>query len=406
MSELTRRHFLSSSLASAPLIAWGPNVPLLLARAVNGERPRPGRVLVVVELFGGNDGLNTVVPCADEGYARARPSLRLPVHELIRLNGEVGLHPALRPLAAAWEAGKLAIVQGVGYANSTRSHFLSQAIWHTAETDPARHLGAGWLGRGLDAAAGRQGQAVFVGSGTVPVAVRGRQGACQSVDRPDAFRLAGGLPRRGPAALVPPGAPGNSGDLLVLARRTALAAAASADLFDAAQGHAAGAGYPASALGRRLQLTAGAIKSGLPASVYYLVQSGYDTHIRQLPDHAAVLGELAQGWRAFLDDLAAARLGDRVALVAVSEFGRRVAANASAGTDHGTAGPVLLAGVPVRGGLVGPTPRLGAADLDNGDLRVTVDFRQVYATVLRDWLGVNDGQILGRVFDRLPLFLA
>src|SRR4051794_23626238 len=150
MSHLTRRRFLQASLATAPLVALAPSVPLFLANAARaGNEGRAGRVLVVVELAGGNDGINTVVPFADEGYARARRKLRLPRERLVRLNDEVGLHPSLAPLAGSWEAGHLAVVQGVGYPNPSRSHFVSQAVWHTGRPDGRGRYGVGWLGRAL-----------------------------------------------------------------------------------------------------------------------------------------------------------------------------------------------------------------------------------------------------------------
>src|SRR5262245_494083 len=189
MSRLTRRRFLQSSLATAPLVALAPTVPAFLANAVwTGHREPTERVLVVVELAGGNDGINTVVPFADEGYARARKTLRLPREGLIRLSNEVGLHPSLRPLSRTWEAGHLAVVQGVGYPNPSRSHFVSRAVWHTACPDGPRREGVGWLGRALDGAAGRSGQAVYVGDGPVSVAVCGYQRSCVSIGRPEDCR--------------------------------------------------------------------------------------------------------------------------------------------------------------------------------------------------------------------------
>jgi uncharacterized protein (DUF1501 family) len=162
-------------------------------------------------------------------------------------------------------------------------------------------------------------------------------------------------------------------------------------------------------LGRHLQVVARAIKAGLKASTYYVTHGGghfgegdYDTHGGQLPIHAELLAQLAEGWAALLSDLQASRLGDRVSLLAFSEFGRRVQENSSGGTDHGTAGPVLLAGSRVRGGLVGATPRL--LDLDDGDLKWSLDFRRVYAAVLEGWLGVSAKAVLGETFKPLPVF--
>ena len=410
MSELTRRRFLRASLAAAPLVALAPTVPLFVARAARpGEKIATGRVLVLMELIGGNDGINTIVPFAEECYAKYRKILRLPREQLVRLSDEVGLHPALKPLARAWEGGRLAVVQGVSYPNPSRSHFVSRGVWHTARRDPNREPGVGWLGRGLDGAGERLAPAVAVGDGAVvPVALRGRRRCCVSLSRPEECRPAAELPRGGPSALAPPGgSPGN--DLLAYTRRAALDAAATADLFADPKLAIGGPRYPATPLGRHLQLVARAIKAGLRASTYYVTHGGgeigegdYDTHAGQLPTHARLLAELAEGWSAFLDDLRASRLDDRVALVAFSEFGRHVAENASGGTDHGTAGPVLVAGGRVRGGLIGAAPRL--LDLADGELKPSLDFRRIYASVLEDWLGVPAEAALGGTFARLPLF--
>jgi uncharacterized protein (DUF1501 family) len=408
MSQLTRRRFLQASLAAAPLVALAPTVPLFLADSVRAGGKEPsGRVLVVVELAGGNDGINTVVPFADEGYARARKKLHLPRQELVRLNDEVGLHPSLAPLAKSWDSGCLAVVQGVGYPNPSRSHFVSQAVWHTGRPDGRGRHGVGWLGRALDQAPGGGGQAVYVGGGPVHVAVCGQARSCLSFDRPEDIRLAAELPRRGPAALVPAGAPEGE-DLLAFTRRVALDAYAGAEQLGRPGPVTSASAYPATALGQQLRTAAGMIKAGVRAAVYYVIQGGeeangsYDTHYGQAPRQAGLLDALASAWGSFLDDLAAARLADRVALLAYSEFGRRVEENASGGTDHGTAGPVLVAGGAVRGGLVGTTPRL--LDLEDGDLKAGLDFRQVYATALEDWLGLPSQAVLAGTFERLPLF--
>jgi uncharacterized protein (DUF1501 family) len=410
MSELTRRRFLRASLAAAPLVALTPTVPLFVARAARaGATLVPGRVLIIVELVGGNDGINTLVPFADEGYARHRRVLRLPREQLLRVSDAVGLHPALKPLTRVWDDGHLAVIQGVSYPNPSRSHFVSREVWYTGRRDPGRESGVGWLGRGLDGAGDRLAPGVAVGDGTVvPVALRGRLRPCVSLSRPEECRLADGLPRGGPAALAPPGVP-RGDDLLAYARRAALDASATADLFADPNLASGGPSYPATPLGQHLHVVARAIKAGLRASTYYLTQGGgdvgegdYDTHVGQLPTHAGLLAELAEGWVAFLNDLRASRLEERVALLAFSEFGRRVEENASGGTDHGTAGPVLMAGGRVRGGLIGVAPRL--LDLDDGALKGSVDFRRVYATVLEGWLGVSAEAALGGTFEPLPVF--
>jgi uncharacterized protein (DUF1501 family) len=389
----TRRDFLRTS----SLLALAPAVPGFLARTARAAKPeRDGRVLVVIQLDGGNDGINTVVPFADGGYAKHRKALRLPKERLVKVNDAVGLHPSLGDFGKLLEAGKLAVVQGVGYPNPSRSHFRSMAIWHTARLDAEEQAGLGWLGRGLDQAPGAS--SLLVGAGPPPVALRGRRAVASAVERIEDFTLAAGADPRKALTREEP-----ADDLAAFVRRSMLDAYGTADrLKEVAGGD--GARYPQTGLANRLRLVARLLKTGVGARVYYTTQGSYDTHSAQLFTHANLLFDLASSVRAFLDDLTAARLADRVAILAFSEFGRRVQENGSAGTDHGTAGPVFLAGPGVKGGLVGKTPSM--ADLEAGDLKMGLDFRRVYATVLEDWLGLPAQAALSGAFERLPLFRA
>ncbi len=406
MAVMTRRELLAMGLAATPLLTFSRMVPTLFAYAVEESTSRDGRILVVVEFPGGNDGINTVVPYADEGYARARRQLRLAKDNLIRLDNCVGLHPALKSLAPTWEAGQLAIVQGVGYPNPNLSHFGSRAIWHTGLLDPVEHRDPGWIGRCADVPTGSK-QAVFAGQGTVPLALRSRVKAALSVDRPEDIQFSATIPPRGPAALLSEARPSEEASLVAVARRAAWDACMATDLFATIRPGDLRS-YPPSELARHLGLVAACVKAGFGASVYYLIHGGtegngsYDTHVQQLPTHQLLLWELASAYRAFFDDLQRARLSERVVLLTFSEFGRRVEENASGGTDHGTAAPVLIAGGAVRGGLVGRTPNLN--NLEDGNLKISTDFRQVYATILEQWLGLDDKTVLGSKYDKLPLF--
>jgi uncharacterized protein (DUF1501 family) len=397
---LSRRNFLKSF----PLVALAPTVPGFLARAARAAEPkRDGRVLVVLQLEGGNDGINTVVPFADEGYARYRKLLRLPKDQLVRLNDCLGLHPALRHLAPLYENGTLAVVQGVGYPNPNRSHFRSMAIWHSARFDPNEHEGPGWLGRALDTglrpAAGSP-ASLFVGLEAPPAALLARYRSPTALAQLDDFLLA---LDRDPRQAMPEAGPGD--DLTAFVRRNTLDAYATAGrMQEVVRAKDDGARYPASALAGRLRLIARLLKAGSGARIFYTLQGGYDTHSSQGPLHYALLAELAEALKAFFDDLSAAGLADRVALLTFSEFGRRVQENPSGdgGTDHGTAGPIFVAGQRVRGGLVGQTPSL--MDLEDGDLKMTVDFRRVYAGVLENWLNLPSKAALAGSFEPLPLF--
>jgi uncharacterized protein (DUF1501 family) len=396
---LSRRDFLTRSA----LVALAPAVPAFFTRTLRAARPeRGGRVLVVLQLDGGNDGINTVVPFADEGYAKHRRRLRLATGELIKLNDRVGLHPSLRDAAALLEGGRLTILQGVGYPNPSRSHARSMAVWHTARFDPEEHNGHGWLGRALDGRAERAAEAppsLFVGVQAAPAALRGRRSVTTALAGLEDFRLTGEV-----VAPEPQGSGTTADDLPAFIRRSMLDAYTTADrLKEVAPISDGGAAYPASALADRLRLISRFLKAGFSAPVYYTAQSGYDTHATQAPVHANLLSELGGALRAFLDDLAAAKLAERVVVLAFSEFGRTVRENGSAGTDHGTAGPVFLAGPAVKPGLVGTTPSLLDLDPKHGDPRVGIDFRRAYATVLQDWLGLPATAALGGTFKRLPL---
>jgi uncharacterized protein (DUF1501 family) len=392
-----RREFLKH----ASLLALTPTVPGFLAETARAAKPkRDGQVLVVVQLDGGNDGINTVVPYADEGYAKHRKALRLPTKEVLKVNGRVGLHPAMRGFAKLLETGRLAIVQGVGYPNPNRSHFESMAIWHTARLDPRAYDGPGWLGGALDHGPGPADgspSSLLIGLDGPPRALRSQRAVTSALAQLDDLVLSGDVHPK--LALVSPAA---ADDLHAFLRRSMLDAYATADrLKEAAAPRTGGPAYPDSALAARLQLIARLIKAGFGTRVFYVVQPGYDTHYSQLPMHEQLLGALSGAVRAFLDDLAASRLAERVMVLCFSEFGRRVEENGSAGTDHGTAGPVFLAGPAVKAGLIGPTPSL--TELEAGDLKTGLDFRRVYATLLEDWLGLPAAKPLAGQFERLTL---
>jgi uncharacterized protein (DUF1501 family) len=402
----TRRDFLARGLRDSSLIALAPTLPGFLARTARAASPaKDDRILVVVQLDGGNDGINTVVPFKDDGYARYRKAIRLPEKWLIKINAEIGLHPSMKDAGKLLESGRLAIVPGVGYPNPSRSHFRSRKIWQSARLDERDHTGLGWIGRSLDGGPStRDGApaAILIGPDSPPPAIRGRRSVSAALDRLDDYALSereNGVKEAGSANA--------EDDLGRFLRRSLLDAYTTADRLEAVAGARDGDGhasYPDSELARRLRLTSRLIKAGLGTRVYYLEQGDYDTHGHQIARHAPLLEDLSASLKAFLDDLVAARLADRVIVMIFSEFGRRVQENGSMGTDHGTAGPVFLAGPRVRPGLAGTYPSL--MDLADGDLKMTVDFRRVYATLLEGWLGLPAKEALGGAFESLPLFQA
>ncbi len=400
---ITRRDFLARGLRDSTLIALAPTLPGFLARTAHAAGPeKDGRILVVVQLDGGNDGINTVVPFKDEGYAKYRKAIRLPEKRLIKVSGEVGLHPAMRDAGKLLESGRLAIVPGVGYPNPSRSHFRSMAIWQSARLDERDHTGLGWVGRGLDEGpTTRDGApaALLIGSDDPPPAIRGRRSVSAALDRLDDYALSDKE-----AEAKPIGSAVAEDDLGQFLRRSLLDAYTTADRLAAV----AGASDGARILSR--------VRAGPAARPHGAVDQGRAGHAQSTISSREVMTPTASSsratprcWRssqrslrAFLDDLAASRLADRVLVLVFSEFGRRVAENGSKGTDHGTAGPVLLAGPCVRPGLHGAYPSL--TDLADGDLKMTVDFRRLYATVLEGWLGLRSKEALGGTFDPLPLF--
>jgi uncharacterized protein (DUF1501 family) len=384
-----RRQFLRSS----SLLALAPTVPLFVARTARAiAAGKDRRVLVVVQLDGGNDALNTVVPHADPNYEKLRPKLKIDKRHVVKLTDGAGLHPSLKALDELLQAGQLAVVPGVGYPNPNRSHFESMAIWHTARFDAEERKGYGWLGRALDPVAGTS----YMIGGAVPGALRGRRSAAVALNRVEDLLLADTVSSKqviGPDALD---------DLLAFTRRQTVNAYAAADMLGKLAGADEGSRYPGNGLAERLKLIARLLKSDLGARVFYTVQSGYDTHASQSFTHGNLLSQFSQAVASFFDDLKAAKLSDRVALLAFSEFGRTIKENGSAGTDHGTAGAVLLAGAGVQGGVVGTMPSL--TDLIDGEPKMTTDFRQVYAAVLEDWLGLAAQEVLAGPFARVPLF--
>jgi uncharacterized protein (DUF1501 family) len=406
----TRREVLRSSLGGSALLALSPTVPEFLARTARAAGPeRDGRVLVIVQLDGGNDAINTLVPYADEGYARYRKALRLDKNRLIRIDDQVGLHPAMREVGALLERGQVALVPGVGYPNPNRSHSQSMAIWQSARLEPERDTGPGWIGRAFDGlhdlgTGARPGtSSLFVGDGVPPAALRGRRAAASALAGLDDLKLTEGLVSSLTDTRLA-SMPESGEDLLAFVRRSQLDAYASADRVKelaAKGGKRSAASYPDDPLGERLRIVSHLLRAGLGARVFYTVQPGYDTHAGQQETHHRLLRVLSEALGAFFEDLSTAGLAERVLVLCFSEFGRRVAENSSAGTDHGTAGLVLLAGQGVRGGVHGKVPSL--TDLPDGDPRWSLDFRRIYATVLESWLGIPSEPALGGRFERVAL---
>jgi uncharacterized protein (DUF1501 family) len=364
------------------------------------------RVLVVVYFQGGNDGLNTVVPFGSPAYYKYRPSLAVAQNDVLRLNDAVGLNPALAPFKKLYDAGQVAIVQGVGYPNPDYSHFRSTEIWETAA--PGKYLSTGWLGRYLDTAqlpAANLFNAIAISDVLPEVLVADR------VDVAAIAQLNGyGLTSDKNKALGRDAFHSFVQDADVPFRSPYLAQVASIEdhaqrgaeeLPQLVAGYQPAGTYPATPVGRSLALAAQVIGSRLGTRVLYVQLGSFDTHTTQKATQDRLLADFADSISAFYADLAAHGSDKRVLTMTFSDFGRRVAENGSRGTDHGSAAPVFVIGGGVKGGLYGEAPSLD--NLDNGNLRFTTDFRSVYATVLEKWLQRPAAGIVGPGFAPLPL---
>jgi uncharacterized protein (DUF1501 family) len=394
---------------------------------VQGITGKDGNILVVLQLAGGNDGLNTVIPVGNDEYLKARPKIAIRDKAALLLDSKTGLHPALAGLSAAYQDGHLAVVQAVGYPNPNRSHFRSTEIWATA-TDENQSSTTGWIGRyfdnacqGCDAAVGiaLAGQTPQAFSAMVPKGVlyqgggwgggKKKQKEAGLMLEADGSMVMEDDEGDGPAggSIGEIGGPSNKGKMssLDFLERTDMDAKVSQQEIAKASARAKNAvPYPGSRLGQNFAAVARLIAGGMPTRVYYLSQGGYDTHIDQAGAHERLLREMGDAVAAFLADLKAQGNLDRVSLMTFSEFGRRLKENASGGTDHGAAAPLFLAGGAVHAGLHGKMPSLAKKDLNDGDVKFNVDFRSVYATVLEKHLGVKSDSILGRNFPLLNAY--
>jgi uncharacterized protein (DUF1501 family) len=402
----SRRDFLKASVAGSSMIALGSSVPAFLTRTAAAAQTanQPGSrdtILVVIQLTGGNDGLNTVIPYANEEYTRLRPTLRQPREQVQRINDEVGLHASLFQLSELLQDGKLCVVQGVGYPNPSQSHFRSMDIWQAART--TGELNEGWIGRALRAIPGAASFHLADQNEAAPLALNGAPIRVPSITSLSDFQLR--VNGSGPsdinqqrsviqASANPSGQPG----LLDFVQRTSVNTYASSQrLQEISRNYTPATPYPATGLGNHLQLAAQLIDAGLGARLFYVSLGGFDTHSSQGGTHSGLLGQLGGAMNAFYRDMAQKGHGDRVLMMTFSEFGRRARENGSQGTDHGEAAPMFLVGGRVRSGVVGAHPSL--TNLSAGNLRHHTDFRQVYAAILDNWLGVNSRQVLGERFE-------
>ncbi len=408
MSSSTRREFLRAGLYAVGLTAGLPSVFQQFSRAetekaLKGDEKHPERILVVLELAGGNDGLNTVVPFTDDAYYKARPSIGIAKKQVLKLNDEYGFHPSFEGMQTLFKDGKLAIVHGCGYPEPNLSHFTAMEWWHTAT--PHGNDKYGWLGRFADAH-----QPKPVDNYIVNIAARQSLAIASAKHSPVIFKDPRKFGRAGTEAeqkvfetygKVYP-TTNRSLDFVNTVSRTATGGAAV--VRSACADYRTRVDYGSdNDVTLDLKKVAAMINAKLPTRLYYLSMGGFDTHAAQPELQQTLLMYLSDALRGFMEDIGRIGRADDVTVMLFTEFGRRVGENASKGTDHGTAGPMFILGKPVKGGFYGKHPSL--TELDGGNLKMTTDFRSIYATMLSRWMGFADTKtVLKGEYPTLDIF--
>ena len=397
---MKRREFLTRSAFTA---AGSLLVPQFL-RAFNtqAQPAKNAKKLVVVQLSGGNDGLNTVVPFRNDIYYRERPSIAIAADKVLKINDEIGFNPALEKLKTLYDNGLVTVVNNVGYPNPDRSHFRSMDIWQTGSGSD-QYLSSGWIGRYLDAhCAGKacSPHAALEIDDTLSLVLKGQKTNGLALQNPEK------LFRQTQSDLVQALAknqPADDHENVAYLYKTLAETVSSADyVYSKSKVYKSRLLYPSTELGKSLKTIAELITSGIDTQVYYVSLSGFDTHIRQNDQQDRLLRQYAEAMSVFVEDLKANGQLDDTLVMTFSEFGRRVKQNASNGTDHGTANNLFLIGGPSRSRSVfNEAPDL--VNLDNGDLKFQVDFRQIYATLLDNWLKTSSEAVLGQRFSTLAL---
>ncbi|MGA3109613.1 MAG: DUF1501 domain-containing protein [Candidatus Bathyarchaeia archaeon] len=394
-------------------LSFGPKIidltNLLSSQQVESMK---NRTLVVVQLSGGNDGLNTLVPYSQQAYYNARPTLALSKSEVLQLNGDVALHPSMSALQSLYNDNHVAIVQGAGYPNPNRSHYESMTIWQTASPDES--TSTGWLGRYLDGARAVDNSINAVNlDALLSPAVIGQKERAMAIESLQSFKIA--PLTRGQSQVtdeatikaldsIQCSSCQEYNNLVSAMMEAGLDAMTASDIVQqAASNYQTSVTYPKNDFSNRLKLAAQVVASSLKPTIVYLQIGGFDTHANQKNTQANLLKTVSDGVAAFYQDMDSKGKADDTLIMTFSEFGRRVNENGSLGTDHGTAEPMFLIGGRVSGGLYGDYPSLSNLD-SNGDLIHTVDFRQVYASVLQDWLGTDPTQVLSSQFEKLNMF--
>ncbi len=420
---LSRRDLLRLGLhgvgvsAALPLLLHRTSAALALPHGAAGPAASAlgDKILVVVELSGGNDGLNTVVPYGDDEYYRKRPRIGIREEQLLVLDEHFGLHPSLRGMEKLYKDGRMAIVHGCGYDNPSLSHFESMGFWHTGAPNAGESLG--WLGRLADLAIeGESGDAIVNISPQQSPAVRSARHTPIVFSDPNSFRWQGTDAQKGTfdrltedllveEEMDEAGRHRSNASLDFLHRVAGNASTSSKFVREACARYRTPVDYGIAGLAADLVRVSALISAQMPTNLYYVAASGnqFDTHVHQVDVHARLLMYASDALHGFMADMERIGRADDVAVLVFTEFGRRVEENASLGTDHGTATPLFVLGQGVEGGLYGTPPSL--TELDDGNLKKTTDFRQVYASVVEEWLGFRETKrLLDAEFEPLGLF--
>ncbi len=407
----TRREFLKATAATSALASFAPVVPQFLLHSCAGKTAKGAagdRVLVVVQLTGGNDGLNTVVPYGDDEYGRNRPTLRLPTKQLHKIDSLLGFHPRMEAFQRLYKEGHLSIVQGVGCREHSRDHEDAMRMWHSANPEPTRQQ-TGWLGRVADTVGAHDDTSVpvvLVSSIKKPLVLNAERAIIPSVRSLDdlTIRQMPGQSGRKPRGRLQ--ADTDNGLLDFLRRQTAGGRAVSRRIKTVTQATTGNSDYPSFTLAGNLRTVAGLIRADVGIRVFFTELGGegfggFDNHANQIGNHCALVHQLSESVSAFVGDLKRDGLLDNVLLMTFSEFGRTVKENGRRGTGHGAAAPVFLAGGRLKNRLVGQHPSL--TDLDNDAPKHHTDFRRVFATVLDRWLGYDSRKVLSQQFEPLDI---
>lgn len=396
------------------LMATTPIVPYFVANTAVAAEPEKDTVLIIIEMTGGNDGLNTVIPTRDDQYYKLRPKIAHRRENTLKINDDLGLHPSLTGLKGMHDSGQLAIVQGVGYPNPDRSHFESMDRWHCGEVK-AQVSGNGWLAKSVpDLARSKSGgvPVVHVGTEKLPLACRGTTQGVFTLNQEQPFELKLGIngsveekARRQLLADVANIGLEESNELLPFVKRRHLQTYAAFDslklVMKETEAERIRNGFQANSFIAKVDLVGRLISQGFNTRVFYLAIDGFDTHSGQLATHANLLQQIDQAVSLLFNRLRTSGDDKRTLVMTFSEFGRRAAENGSVGTDHGSGSNLFVVGPGVQAGPIGQHPSL--TDLDEGDLKYHTDFRRVYATLLDQWLHVDSKTVLGERFTHLPL---